>query len=129
MLRKHNLNPEMETFGISFSITSSSSFFVWSIVDELCKGPVPHLRCRKKVFQIATSKMWDRPFTFILCVVKIVEQIITFAVGYSRLDIRSQVEVKDQNMVKHPLGIYHRKRTPQRNSLWGLHTVYKSYGK
>ena len=27
------------------------------------------------------------------------------------LDIRLQVEVKDQNIVKHPLGIYHRKYT------------------
>ena len=37
------------------------------------------------------------------------------------LDIRLQVEVKDQNMVKHPLGIYHRISTlyadPMMNSV------------
>ena len=33
------------------------------------------------------------------------------------LDVKLEVEVKDQNMVKRPLDIYHRKRTSQRNSL------------
>ena len=45
------------------------------------------------------------------------------------LRIRLQMEVKDQNMVKHPLGIHHMKYTTQRNSSWDLHTVSKSYRK
>ena len=42
------------------------------------------------------------------------------------LDVRLQVEVKDQNMVKHPSGIYHRKYTTQRNSSRDLHTMFTS---
>ena len=42
------------------------------------------------------------------------------------LDIRLQVDVKDQNMVKHSFGIYRRTYKTRR---WDLHTMSKSYCK
>ena len=39
------------------------------------------------------------------------ERVRALQITTTLLDIRLQVEVKDQNMDKHPLGIYHRKYT------------------
>ena len=71
----------------------------------------------------------DQRWLFSVCRVRTIPFPTSQRPASAQLDVRLQVEVKDQNMVKHPAGIYHRKYTTQRNSSWDLHTVSKSYGK
>ena len=64
----------------------------------------------------------------------ICEYNTTFAVGrqsrrFIVFDVRLQLEVEHQNMIKDPLVIFHRKHTSQCNSLRDLHIMWKSYSK
>ena len=74
--------------------------------------------------------MYDDAIIYIFVVeLSMCSGICIFEVEFQALDIRLQVEVKDQNMIKHPLGIYHRISALYADHMMNSVGLCISYGK